>query len=53
MAVCMGVGGNSFGISAFLSGAVINAIPGIVVQVILIPVLVMVLEKEKKDLDNA
>lgn len=53
MAVCMGVGGNSFGISAFLSGTVINAIPGIVVQVILIPVLVMVLEKEKKDLDNA
>jgi hypothetical protein len=49
MAVCMGVAGNPFGFSTFLSGAVINAIPGIIVQIVLIPVLVMVLEKEKKD----
>lgn len=49
MAICMGVSGNPFGFSAFLAGAVTNAIPGIVVQIILIPVLVMVLEKEKKN----
>ena len=49
MSVCMGVSGNPFGFSAFLAGAVTNAIPGIIVQIVLIPVLVIVLEKEKKD----
>ena len=49
MAICMGVSGNPFGFSAFLAGAVTNAIPGIIVQIVVIPVLVMVLEKEKKD----
>ena len=49
MVICMGVAGNSFGFSAFLAGAVINAIPGIIVQIVLIPVLVMVLERERND----
>lgn len=44
MFVCMGARGGSFTLSAFLSGAVINAIPGITVQIVLIPVIVMIIE---------
>ena len=47
MYVCMGITGGTFTIAAFLAGAVINAIPGIVVQIVLIPVLVMLLERPK------
>ena len=54
--VCMGIGGQKFLFSAFLAGAVTNAIPGIVLQVILIPVLVVLIEdprifKRKSDTD--
>ena len=41
---CMGFRISKFGFSAFLAGAVTNAIPGIIVQVILIPILVIVVE---------
>ena len=47
MLVCMGFSGGSFPFSAFFAGAVTNAIPGIVVQILLIPLLVMMLEKAK------
>ncbi len=47
MFICMGIKGGSFGFSAFLAGAVTNALPGIVVQLILIPILVMVLDKAR------
>ena len=47
MFVCMGVDGGSFTFSAFLAGAFTNAIPGIIAQIILIPVLVMVLDNPK------
>ncbi len=43
----LGIGGGSFTFAAFLAGAVTNAIPGIIVQIILIPILVMVLENPK------
>ena len=36
MMVCMGIKGGSFGAGAFLAGAVTNAIPGIVLQIVLI-----------------
>ena len=49
MAICMGVSGTSFGFAAFLAGAVTNAIPGIIVQIVLIPILIMVLQKTGKD----
>ena len=49
MAICMGVAGNPFGLSAFMAGAVTNAIPGIIVQIVLIPILVMILERAKND----
>lgn len=43
--VMLGFDFDKFGWSAFWAGAVLNAIPGIVVQIILIPVIVMALEK--------
>lgn len=48
MFVCLGINGGSFGFSAFLAGAITNAIPGIVLQIVLIPVIVMVLEHVKR-----
>lgn len=45
MMVCMGIKGESFGIAAFLAGAVTKAIPGIVLQLVLIPLVVMLLER--------
>ena len=40
MFVCFGAKGASFGFAAFLSGAFTGAIPGIVIQIVLIPLLV-------------
>lgn len=45
MLVCTGIKGGSFGTTAFLAGAVTNAIPGIVLQIVLVPVVVMLLER--------
>ena len=47
MLICTGIKGSGFTFSAFISGAIVNAIPGIVVQIILIPVLVMVLDNPR------
>ena len=44
-ALIYGIQGNTFTWSMFVSGALLNAIPGIVLQIIVIPVLVMALEK--------
>ena len=48
MLICMGLDVTKFGASAFISGALLNAIPGIIVQLVLIPILVIVLEKYVK-----
>ena len=48
MLICMGFDVTKFGASAFISGALLNAIPGIIVQLVLIPILVIVLEKYVK-----
>ena len=45
MFCCMGFDISKFGLSAFLAGALLNAIPGIILQILLIPVLVITLEK--------
>jgi hypothetical protein len=45
--IALGMSGGSFTLTAFLSGAVINALPGIAVQIAVIPILVMILDKEK------
>lgn len=45
-AILYGMGKSEFGFAAFISGAFINAIPGIAVQIILIPALVMILDRK-------
>lgn len=47
MLICMGLKNNPFTLKAFLAGAFFNAIPGIIVQIVLIPILVMILENPK------
>ena len=41
----LGFGGGTFTMSAFIAGAFVNAIPGIVLHIVLIPVIVMALER--------
>lgn len=43
--VIMGLNGSSFPFSAFVAGAVTSAIPGIVLQLVLLPILVRALDK--------
>ena len=45
MLTCMGIKGGAFTASAFISGAILNAIPGIIIQIILVPIIVMVFPK--------
>lgn len=47
MICIMGFDFSKFGLATFWTGAVANAIPGIIVQIILIPIVVMLLEKAK------
>lgn len=45
MYLCMFTQGNSFTFAMFLTSAFTNAIPGIILQIVLIPVIVMIYEK--------
>ena len=45
MLVCMGLSGGTFTLGAFVAGAFVNAVPGIIVQLVLIPILVMTLDR--------
>ena len=47
MYICMGIKGGAFTLAAFFAGAITNAIPGIIVQLVLIPIIVIMLEKAK------
>ena len=47
MFVFVGLNGGAFTLAAFVAGAFTNAIPGIILQVILIPVVVMLLDNPK------
>lgn len=47
MYICLGISGGSFTFAAFVAGAFTNAIPGIIVQIVLIPILVMILDNPK------
>ena len=42
---CMGFDSSEFGVPAFLAGAFTNAIPGIILQLVLVPLAVMLIEK--------
>ena len=46
-AIFMGAYGKPYGFEAFISGALIWAMPGILIQIALIPALVMVLDNKK------
>ena len=48
MFVCMGLDTSKFGLAAFVAGAFTNAVPGIILQIILIPILVILLRKNEK-----
>ena len=45
MFICLGLNSNKFGLTSFFTGAIANAIPGIILQLIIIPVLVMIMSK--------
>lgn len=47
-ALLLGMGGKSFGIGAFIAGGFVDAIPGIVIQLVLIPLLLKALKKGRK-----
>ena len=45
MLICSGIKGSTFTFSAFIAGAVTNALPAIVIQLVLVPVIVMIAQK--------
>ncbi len=45
MLISLNISNSSFGFSAFLAGAFTNALPGIAIQIILIPIIIMIVEK--------
>ena len=47
MFVCMCANGGSFTLAAFIAGAFTNALPGIIIQIVLIPVIVMLTDSKK------
>ena len=47
MFVCLGVTGGAFTFSAFIAGAITNAVPGIVLQIVMIPLIVMLVESRR------
>ncbi len=47
MFACLGLGGGSFTLAAFFAGAVTNALPGIAVQIALIPPTVFLFESTR------
>ena len=51
--ILAGLSGSSFTWALFLAGAVTNAIPGIILQLVLIPILVSVLERAGLSLNRA
>ncbi len=46
-AILLGVQGKGFGFSMFIAGGFIDAVPGIILQLILIPVIIEVLNKKR------
>lgn len=46
-AVLLGIASKPYGFAAFISASFLKAVPGILIQIVLIPVLVLALEKAK------
>ena len=53
MAVLMGATGSAFTWSAFMAGAFFKAVPGIILHILLIPVIVLAVERAVPDVKNA
>ena len=51
--ILAGIQGNGFTFAMFISGAITTAIPGIIVQLILIPVIVNALKETGLNLNKA
>ena len=47
--LCAGLNVSAFGLGAFWAGAITTAIPGIIIQLVLIPILVMALKKHSPE----
>ena len=47
MFVFLGISGGAFTFAAFLAGAVTNAVPGIILQIVLVPIIVILLDNTK------
>ncbi|MBQ4055100.1 MAG: ECF transporter S component [Clostridia bacterium] len=47
MLICCGIDRSGFTFAAFIAGAFTNALPGIAVQIVLVPLLVMILDNPK------
>lgn len=47
MFICTGINGNEFTLAAFITGAFTGALPGIILQILLIPIIVMLLNNSK------
>lgn len=45
--VLYGVMGNAFSVQMFMAGAFLNAVPGIIMQIVLIPIIIMALKRAK------
>ena len=50
--ILLGIGGKTFGFQAFLAGGFFDAIPGIILQLILIPSIMILLQKNNRFMDN-
>lgn len=46
-AILLGIAGDTLTFSAFISGAILTAIPGIILQLVLIPAIMLALDKMK------
>ena len=47
MYICMNINGGSYTLAAFISGTITEAVPGIILQIVLIPILVMLIESPR------
>ncbi len=47
MLICSGINRTGFTLTSFIAGAFTNALPGIIVQIILVPIAVIMIEKIK------
>ena len=53
MAALMAASGSTFTLSAFAAGALFNAVPGIIVHILIIPLIVLAIERAVPEIKNA